>query len=138
MHRFVLDAGVAHGIAGILRMRGLDIDSAKELDRLGLSDVQALLRAAVDGRAIITHNSRDFLALHEAWLTWARRWSDEASAGSGRPITLSPHAGILIVPHAPRYHLAQIIAEFSEGVETLENRLFVWRPTNEWNEVRVP
>jgi len=70
--RFALDEDVAHRLAGLLRSQGWDVDSAKELGHLGLSDVHVLLRAAEDGQTLVTHNSNDFRMLHEVLVTW--RW----------------------------------------------------------------
>ena len=64
--RFVLDEDVSHALAGLLRSHGYDADSAKELGRLGLTDVQVLLRAADAGRTLVTKNNKDFRSLHEA------------------------------------------------------------------------
>ncbi|MFN8591767.1 MAG: DUF5615 family PIN-like protein [Thermomicrobiales bacterium] len=131
---FVLDENVTHRLASLLRSYGWSADSAKELGRLGLSDVQALLSAADDGRTFITHNSRDFRALHEAWVTWRQRWLTEAERQTGVPVGLSRHGGILIVPPLPIYDLAGIIMDFATATDPPADRLFAWSAARNWQE----
>lgn len=64
--RIALDEDVSHPLAGLMRSDGYDVDSAKELGRLGLRDVHVLLRAVESGQTLVTHNSDHFRALHEA------------------------------------------------------------------------
>ncbi|MGH2615466.1 MAG: DUF5615 family PIN-like protein [Thermomicrobiales bacterium] len=134
--RFALDEDVSHRFASLLRSRGWNVDSAKELDRLGLSDVQVLLRAAADGQTLVTHNIKDFRALHEAWVTWRWRWAAEVEHVTGRPVHLSQHAGILITPHLPNHELARILEEFADAAEPMADRLFSWTQVGGWHEVR--
>lgn len=134
----MLDEDVSHRVAGLLRSQGWDIDSAKELGRLRLTDVQVLLRAAEDGRTLVTHNINDFLALHEAWVTWRRRWAAEVVQMTRNPVHLSQHAGILIAPHLPDRDLARILEEFATSNEPLADRLFSWRPARGWHELHFP
>lgn len=132
--RFALDEDVRHDLAGLLRSHGQDADSAKELGRLGLTDAQALLRAAEAGQTLVTRNSKDFRALHEAWVTWRRRWEREAQRVTGVPLSLSRHAGILIVPHLPNHQLARLIEEFEDAAAAMDDRLFAWNPAKGWHE----
>lgn len=136
--RIVLDEDVSHRLAGLLRSQGWDIDSAKELGRRRLTDVQVLLRAAEDGRTLVTHNVDDFRALHEAWVTWRGRWAAEVVQKTGRHVQLSQHAGILITPHIPDRDLARILEAFADADEPLTDRLFSWRPAKGWHELRFP
>jgi hypothetical protein len=117
-------------------LNGLDVDSAKELGRLRLTDPQVLLFAAENNQALITHNDKDFRALHEAWVTWRRRWSREVEQVFGRPVHLSQHAGILILPHRPIQDLASMLETFEDSAESLEDRLFAWTPRRQWHELR--
>ena len=133
--RFALDEDVRHALAGILRSHGRDADSAKELGRLGLTDTQALVRAAEAGQTLITRNNKDFRALHEAWVTWRRRWEGEARRITGIPLSLSRYAGILIVPHLPTHDLARIVEEFKDAAEAMDDRLFAWNLTRGWHEI---
>lgn len=135
--RLLLEEDVAHRVASLLRSRGLDADSAKERGHLGLSDVQVLLRAAENGQTLVSHNGRDFRALHEAWVTWRLRWTREAQEATGSTVFLSQHAGILFTPHLPTHDLARILEEFVDAAETMGDRLFRWRPGEGWNEMHV-
>ena len=136
--RIVLDEDVSHRLAGFLRSQGWDIDSAKELGRIRLTDVQVLLRAAEDGRTLVTHNVKDFRTLHEAWVRWRGRWAAEVVQLTGSPVRLSQHAGILIAPHLPDRDLALILEEFTEADEPMVDRLFSWLPVSGWQELRLP
>jgi predicted nuclease of predicted toxin-antitoxin system len=79
--RFYLDEQLSATIAEIGRALGLDVTSAEELDRRGLSDQAQLEWATAGGRTIVTANRDDFITLNSRWIAEAR-----------------PHAGILIVP----------------------------------------
>jgi Domain of unknown function (DUF5615) len=132
---FALDENVAHAVASLLRSHGQDATSARELSRLGISDVQVLVRAAEEGQTLVTHNSKDFRALHEAWVTWRRHWAREVEQVTGRPVDLSHHAGILITPHLPNHDLARILEEFEDSVGSIDDRLFAWSPARRWHEL---
>jgi hypothetical protein len=131
----VLDEGVSHPLAGLLRSDGYDADSAKELGRLGLTDVQVLVQAVLSGQTIVTHNKSDFRMLHEAWITWRRRWTAEVVQASGLPIVLSGHAGILIVPQVPNHDLARLIEPFADANDSIPDRLFAWDRAKGWHEL---
>ena len=133
--RFALDEDVAHSVAGLLRSHGQNADSARELGRLGLNDAEVLLRAAEARQTLVTHNSKDFRALHEAWVTWRRRWEREVEDVIRTPVFLSQHAGILITPHRSVHDLARIIEEFENTAGSMEDRLFAWNPVSGWHEV---
>jgi hypothetical protein len=100
-----------------------------------LSDAQILLRAAEERQTLVTHNSKDFRALHEAWVTWRQRWAWEVEQTTGSPVNLSRHAGILITPHLPGHHLASILEEFTETARELDDRLFAWNLARRWHEL---
>lgn len=134
----MLDENVSHPLAGLLRSRGWSIDSATELGRLGLSDTRALLLAAENEQTLVTHNSKHFRNLHEAWVTWRRRWASEVEQLTGSPVFLSQHAGILITPPLRVHELAPILEEFAGTVEVMNDRLFAWHPVRRWHEVRFP
>lgn len=134
--RFALDEDVAHPLAGRLRADDYDADSAKELGRLGLTDVQVLVQAAESAQTVITRNSKHFRSLHEAWVDWRRRWSAEVLHQTGIEIILSGHAGILIVPSLPVSDLAQIIEPFADGNVSIDDALFAWTASRGWHEIR--
>ncbi len=74
-----LDEDVSVVVAAILRARGFDVVTARDIGQLGLSDSEQLAYAAQAGRVLLTHNRVDFERLHREWL------------GSGRS-----HQGIII------------------------------------------
>ncbi len=59
----LLDEDVWPGLAVALRGKGLDVVSIHELGRTGLPDEEQLAYAVQAGRAILTHNIADFVAL---------------------------------------------------------------------------
>ncbi len=133
---FALDEDVPQAVATLLRQQGLAVQSAKELGRLGLSDVQVLLRAALNRQIVVTHNGRDFALLHEAWTTWSRQWEQEIATESQTPVNLSHHAGIIITPHLPNRTLVDVIASFVASFGPIAGRLLVWSAANGWKESR--
>lgn len=133
---FALDEDVSHPVARELRNIGYVAESAKELDRLGISDVQVLLRATERNQTVVTHNEKDFESLHEAWVTWRRRWMAEAETTLDRPVPLSRHAGIVIVPHLPKDELVRILGDFASTAEAVADKLFTWSQEQGWEELR--
>lgn len=59
----LLDEDVRVLLAGALRDRGYDAVHVLEADRGGRSDPEQLAYAVAQGRAILTHNIRDFMVL---------------------------------------------------------------------------
>jgi hypothetical protein len=79
--RYVLDEDVNPEAAVVARGLGLDVISAHEVGRRGLSDPEQLDLAFAEGRALVTRNRDDFLRLART------------AYASGRSC-----AGILVVP----------------------------------------
>ena len=52
--RFVLDGCASHPLAGLLRSRGYDADSAREFGRLSSTDVEVLTQEAETAHIFIT------------------------------------------------------------------------------------
>jgi len=67
------------GLASTLREQGFDVIHVNDIDRKGLSDSEQLAYAAQNGRALLTHNAKDFVTLAVSY------FFDER-----------PHAGIII------------------------------------------
>ena len=65
--RLLLDEDVRVVLAEILRERGDDAVHALEVRRGGKSDPDQLVYAVSQGRAILTHNIRDYLLLDQAY-----------------------------------------------------------------------
>ena len=66
--RLYLDEDVHKRVATAIRLRGFDVVSAHEVGHWGFSDEEQLTYAAMEGRAIFTYNSADYLQLHLDWL----------------------------------------------------------------------
>lgn len=64
-----------------LRTRGIDAHNVYDLRQQGWSDAALLQSSAADGRVVVTHNIRDFVALHHTYLAQGRS-----------------HAGIVVTP----------------------------------------
>ncbi len=63
--KLLLDEMHAPAVAEALRIRGIDTIAVTERDDLrGLSDVDLLHAAAIEGRAVVTENIKDFAVLH--------------------------------------------------------------------------
>ena len=73
--RLYVDEDILTTLAVRLRERGWDAVSAHEVDAEGLSDEEQLVRAAADGRTIISFNHRDFAQLAVAWFEAGRAHS---------------------------------------------------------------
>jgi hypothetical protein len=84
--RFYLDQNILGGVAPGVRSRGIDIVSAQEAGRCGLSDPDQLAFATAEGRVLVTYD-QDVLALHATGI---------------------PHAGIAWC-HPSKYSLGQLI-----------------------------
>ena len=74
-----------------LRVRGIDVLTAREAQMDGSADSDHLAFAASQGRVLCTFNIGDFAALHAAYLTEGRQ-----------------HAGILLVQQQ-RYTIGELI-----------------------------
>ena len=64
-----------------LRTRGIDAHNVYDLRQQGWADAALLQSSAADGRVVVTHNIRDFIALHRSYLAQGRS-----------------HAGIVVTP----------------------------------------
>jgi hypothetical protein len=85
-----LDEDVWLGLAATLRERGFDVLHAYEVERGGLPDADQLAYAAQAGRAILTHNAKDFVPLAVEWFFEGRA-----------------HAGIILSPQIARGELVR-------------------------------
>ena len=64
-----------------MRTRGIDAHNVYDLRQQGWPDAALLQSSAADGRVAVTHNIRDFVALHHTYLAQGRS-----------------HAGIVVTP----------------------------------------
>ena len=65
--KLYLDEDVWMGLAEALRQRGYDAIATGELERKGLPDEEQLAFAVTQGRAILTHNIKDFVPLAQEY-----------------------------------------------------------------------
>ncbi|HUZ02136.1 MAG TPA: DUF5615 family PIN-like protein [Thermomicrobiaceae bacterium] len=74
----------------------LGYDVLRVIDDLpaGTADPRILLQATRLGRAVITHDHDDYLALHQAWTLSPFSWD----------VLFPPHPGILVIPHRVALH----------------------------------
>jgi predicted nuclease of predicted toxin-antitoxin system len=81
--KYYLDEDISSKVAELLRSKGLDAVSVHERGLAGAQDEEQLKAAALEGRALVTRNRNDFIALT------ARFYE-----------TFQPHCGLVIVPHS--------------------------------------
>ncbi len=108
-----LDEDVHPTLAAILRERGFDVLTASEAGMLGKSDPEQLEFAVRQGRAVLTHNIRDYVQL-------ARQYAEQNRT----------HAGIIVSDQLPLRVLLRrtlkLLAALS--AEEMTNR-FEWLST---------
>lgn len=100
------------GAVQILRSWGHDVQTVQEAGRSGKPDPEVLADATADGRAVLTHNHRDFQRLH---------------------VFGQPHAGIISCTRDDNNQpaLAQRIHDAIAGVPNLANQFIrIVRPNS--------
>ena len=118
------DHNVSRPLVLLFRELGHAATNARALGLDRGSDGTHLLFAAERGWILLTHNERDFLMLHDAWLRWSWAWQ------------VAPrHAGILVLPQRSDWKPPRLVSE----IETLlaanpvmTNQLFAWRASRGW------
>ncbi len=103
-----LDEDVSALVATLLRVRGLDVTTAREENMLGKSDEEQLACAVSLNRCLLTHNRGDFEKLHTDYMT------------SGKQ-----HAGIIIANRRSPYEIARRVAILLDTLtaDEIENQL---------------
>ena len=117
MVAYYLDNDVGQELAALLGAYGEDVTTAAREGLRSASDDEHLLRAAGQERLPVTHNRRDFLLLHQAWLRWSTAWGVQRS-----------HAGILVIPQPPELTVvraARDLTRFCQSGRYLGNGLFL-------------
>lgn len=128
MPTLFLDENVKTALAPALIAIGIPTRTTHGEDRLGMTDANHLLHCANQGWVLITQNRRDFLALHEGWVTWTAAWG-----------VRQEHGGILILDQGPSItDLVAAIGPFITSENRVINRLWNWYATPpEWQEFTI-
>lgn len=128
MADFYIDENVPVRIAELLRHHGHNSVTTRDLRQEGAGDEEQLLTAAQRGWIFVTYNTKDFVLLHQAWCRWLK--ADDIPA---------EHAGILILPQAPRLSAEQAAQELIDLVDSgrsqglsLAGQLYEWLPGQGW------
>ena len=132
MAPLLADHNLSRPLVRLLRDRGHDAVTSRELGLDRATDGLHLLTASSLDRVLLTHNERDFLLLHDAWLRWAAAWNIQ-------PL----HAGVIVLPQGQRSSAERSAREVEELLRVehdqetparLTNQLWVWRPARGWIE----
>lgn len=120
MVKFYLDNDVALGMQGLLGAREHQVLTSRSLGTERIRDDQQLLIAYGEEAILITHNQRDFVLLHNAWLNWP------PALGARFPA----HPGILVLQQATGIERQADAVHSLLGEATAERisgRLLRWR-----------
>jgi hypothetical protein len=119
-----LDHNVSYDVVSPLRWAGHDVRTARELGFTRLTDDALLLATVRAGRMLATHNRRDFMLLHDAWVTWPAAFG----------LALPSHPGILVLQDAPPRALSSTLESFLDTTPAGEipNNLFWWHHREGW------
>lgn len=115
---FYLDNDVSLDLVPLLRERGHEVTSTRDLRLYRASDVDQLLTAVRNGWVLVTCNRRDFTLLHDAWQTWPAAFG----------LALPPHRGILALDPAPATEIDGAITTLVAGTSpsAWANELLWW------------
>ena len=91
-----LDEDVSVVVAAILRARGFEVVTARDIGQLGLSDSEQLAYAAQAGRVLLTHNRVDFDRLHRECLEGGRSHQGIIIARRRAPREIAARVGRLL------------------------------------------
>jgi hypothetical protein len=121
-----LDENIPKATARFLTERGHDAKTARQLGLEAFPDGKHLLVATQQRRILVTHNSRDFLLLHNAWLHWTNAWQISQR-----------HPGILLFPQMLAADIAQVVHDLMTHEHPLyarpiENELYTWNKEHGW------
>ena len=119
-----LDNDVSLELAPLLSSAGHRVTTTRDLGLFRATDDAQLLTAARNGWILVTYNRRDFVLLHDAWLTWPAAFG----------LVLPAHPGILALDPASPETLARAVADFvaATPATALENGLFWWHGRDGW------
>ena len=91
-----LDEDVSVVVAAILRARGFDAVTTRDVGQLGRSDSEQLASVAEAGRVLLPHNRVDFESLHREWLEAGRLHTGIIVARRRSPRELAARVGQLL------------------------------------------
>ncbi len=109
----------------LLRSLGHGVVWAKEYQRPGTTDEFHLVSAVQWGRIFVTHNERDFVLLHRAWVAWPRALK----------IAWPVHRGVLVIPQPPTLPIEQAASQidaFPRTAPSLANAYYIWKRGLGW------
>jgi hypothetical protein len=108
-----LDECVDYNLLGALTECGFLASAARDEQMIGATDESQLAFATRRGELLLTHNGRDFHAIHRAWLRDGR-----------------DHAGIIVLPETPPF--ARLVARAAMALRwiamqpAVHSQLFTW------------
>jgi hypothetical protein len=121
MAAFYLDEDAPESLALLLTALDYAVTTTRGARRKGSPDYDQLWYAALNGWTLVTLNRKDYQLLHGAWHRWA---------------VARQHAGILVAPHVPSRHLADLAAAIDAVATdpniTLSNALYAWTAASGW------
>lgn len=125
-----LDNDVAAELQVLLQRNGHDVTAAEPAGLAYAGDEEQLLFAAQNHRILVTHNTKDFVLLHRAWLRWTRAWEIP-----------DQHSGILVIAQVkPRERsiLAQAVMSLLSANSSRPNELWQWTFRRGWIQYLPP
>ncbi len=128
---FYLDEDMPIAVAGFLVTAGHSARTTVVERRLGRWDADQLLYATERGWTIVTHNRRDYRALHEGWIVWSGLWREPQPHGG--ILTLDKGIGLAASDYAEA--ITQLVAD---PAQILANRTYEWftRAGGQWVQWR--
>lgn len=93
-------------------------------------DEQQIIVAALQRRVLVSHNCRDFLLLHRAWLRWP----------PSLQVYFPLHAGIAVIPQKPRHdheRAASVLHDLVSSFPILAESFVLWQPSRGWTPIGV-
>ncbi|MCC7103946.1 MAG: DUF5615 family PIN-like protein [Chloroflexi bacterium] len=124
MADFYFDSDVSLTVARMLSDAGHDVTTARDLRLQAAADDLHLLTAVQSNRTLVSHNRRDVVLLHDAWLRWPRAFG----------LALPPHSGVLVLDQTMPAGLFEAIENLLGTVsgQRRANELFWWRTHGGW------
>lgn len=132
MARFYFDEDISFQVVGLLRAVGHDVETVDDSKLREAKDHEQLLHAFQTERLLVTHNSKDFVLLHLAWIRWSAVWNVDP---------LPMHPGILVIPQTPvlvHRDAAYVLGELVDSGRELRSTVLSWRRQSGWTTSNSP